>query len=397
MKIVLLSDGFPSKGRPIYIFVEQLVHKLVDKGNEVTVIAFQSITKALVYKEKLLPWVNVHSTNSGNTFNVIRPYTITFGSGRRFLYKCFKFIERIAVHLIIRRTSPEILYGHFWHCADKLKKSAIRYHIPLFVACGEGDNALETLNNNLSGKERKQLIDAVCGVISVSTENMHKCISYKLVSKENIVVLPNCVDSNIFYPGRNDELRSKLGLIPEDFLVIFVGSFIKRKGPDRLCQALDLIASTNLKAVFIGKTMGSDAVEPQYEGIVYKGIVDHSDLPNYLRAADLFVLPTLKEGCSNAIVEALATAIPVVSSDRSFNYDILNPYNSILVQPDDVSAIAQAILEFMYNKDKYRSVKEYLLLEAGSYSLDLRVSKILEFIKKQLKIYNENISNSSHI
>lgn len=397
MKIVLLSDGFPSKGRPIYIFVEQLVHKFVDMGHDVTVVAFQSITKAIVYKEKLLPMMNVYTTHAGNTFNVIRPYTITFGTGREFLYKCFKFIEKIAIDLIIRRNHPEILYGHFWHCADKLKKAALKYNIPLFVACGEGDNALETLNDSLSDLERKQLTDAIYGVISVSTENMHKCISYNLVEKDNIVVLPNCVDSSLFYPGRNHKLRSELGLTNDDFLVIFVGSFTKRKGPDRLSQALKLISSSSLKAVFIGKTMGNDAVEPQYEGIVYKGIVEHNDLPNYLRAADLFVLPTRKEGCSNAIVEALATAIPVVSSDRNFNYDILNPSNSILVQPDDVLSIAKAISEFMNNKDKYYSVKEYLLSDAGSYSLDMRASKILEFIKKQLRIYNENLSNSSHI
>ena len=54
MKIAILADGYPSKGNPQFIFVQQLVNALVDLGNEIFVIAPQSLTHALIRGEKIL-------------------------------------------------------------------------------------------------------------------------------------------------------------------------------------------------------------------------------------------------------------------------------------------------------------------------------------------------------
>ncbi len=67
-------------------------------------------------------------------------------------------------------------------------------------------------------------------------------------------------------------------------------------------------------------------------------------IPNYICASDVFVLPTTAEGCCNAIIEAMGCGLPIVSSDRAFNYDILNEENSILVDPESVDEIDNAII-----------------------------------------------------
>lgn len=63
----------------------------------------------------------------------------------------------------------------------------------------------------------------------------------------------------------------------------------------------------------------------------------------YLNAADFFVLPTLAEGCCNAIIEALACGLPVISSNLPFNDDILDENNSIKINPMDIQALRESM------------------------------------------------------
>lgn len=386
MKIALLTPDFPSKGNPTFVFVQQLVFALVDQGQEVTVIAPQSLTHMLLRGGKLLPKFSIGITQNANRFNIYRPYDITFGSRFASLTKLTNCIFNKQLVSILQKENPDILYGHFWHTAYRLKNYALQNSIPLFVACGEGDNALEQLAESLSRKNKRELVQVVKGVISVSSENKCKCVAFGLAKEEDVVVLPNCVDDSLFHPADSSELRSKLGVTDNDLFVLFVGGFITRKGPDRLSQAIDRINDPRVKVAFIGKPMAGDSIMPSCKGIVYQGPLDHDLLPAYFNAADVFVLPTQKEGCSNAIVEALACGVPVISADRPFNADILNEHNSIMMDPDNVDEIVTAITTLLNNKDILETKRKYTREHASGYSIVGRANKIVEFIK--LKINN---------
>jgi glycosyltransferase involved in cell wall biosynthesis len=140
------------------------------------------------------------------------------------------------------------------------------------------------------------------------------------------------------------------------------------------------MSDPKIKTCFIGR--GEPIADRDY--MFYKGTVSHDELPVYLNAADVFVLPTLREGCCNAIVEALACGLPVISSDRSFNYDILDETNSILVDPDDVNQIAKAIKLLSEDKNKRDILAKGALDKAMSLSIDQRASNILNFILGKL-------------
>ena len=96
------------------------------------------------------------------------------------------------------------------------------------------------------------------------------------------------------------------------------------------------------------------------------------------------MLPTLKEGCCNAIVEALACGIPVISSDRPFNDDILDENNSIRVNPENVDAIAAAINKLVRDKACYVSLKKNAMDNSGEHSIVERAKAIIEFINRQV-------------
>lgn len=87
----------------------------------------------------------------------------------------------------------------------------------------------------------------------------------------------------------------------------------------------------------------------------------HSEIPKYMSAADVFVLPSLSEGLGMVILEALATGIPVVASRVGGIPDVLiDEYNGLLVEPRDTEGLAEAIVRIL-SDDKLRK----RLIEGG--------------------------------
>lgn len=381
MNICISTDNYPSEGKAVNVFVEQLVCALVDLGVEINVIAPQSITKVFFQHEKLLPKVKDYVTKKGNRYKVFRPYKMSFGNGHKSLYKLVGSFNAKRFNLCLSRIHPDVCYGHFMHCGLKMLDYASREGLPLFVACGEGDNALENTLESLPQKRFDLLKQTLRGVVSVSTENKRKCLHYGVAPEENITVLPNCVDTSIFHEHDREQVRAEMKIGPEDFVVVFVGGFIPRKGPDRVAKAITKLNDDHIKVMFIGKPFSGYDYDFDCSGIIYKGTANHDDLPKLLNCADIFVLPTQKEGCCNAIVEALACGLPVVSSDGPFNDDILDEDNSIRLDPMDIDGIAKAIAYLRDNRDARQKMRECSLARHEWYSIEDRAKKIKSFIE----------------
>ena len=281
----------------------------------------------------------------------------------------------------LKKIKADVIYAHFWENALPVYEYCSCKDIPLFVACGEGNN--DFIYTSFPDKKRQHLSETVTGVISVSTENKRKSIIKNLAKEDKIIVIPNCVDTDIFFPNRNESLKSSLGISKDDFVVCFVGSFIERKGSKRLSEAIKLLNDKSIKTIFIGQPQEGDVAIPDCEGIVFIGKKDHSEIPKLLNCSDVFVLPTLNEGCCNAIVEALACGIPVISSSESFNDDILNNRNSIRIDSSNVSEIANAISKMRLNKSIRAKLEEYVM-KNNPYSLDTRAERIIEFMQTQI-------------
>ena len=110
----------------------------------------------------------------------------------------------------------------------------------------------------------------------------------------------------------------------------------------------------------------------------------HDDVPLYLNAADIFVLPTLQEGCCNAVIEAMACGLPVVSSNLPFNWDVLNRDNSIMVDPLNVEEIKQAIIKLRDNLQLRTSMNRAAIEKAKELTIQERAKKIITFIQERM-------------
>lgn len=376
MKICVCSPSFPTSKTIDFVFVDQLCRAFADLGHQVTVIAPQSLTKCLM---RHIPIVRRHSfyrTSQGNVIELFRPYTITFGkSGVSFLRFGYSDAIRRAFNRI--KTKPDVCYGHFWQCIFALFPIANTINIPLCGASGEEDVAHYV---HASQEYKTRLCQYLSGVVSVSTKNQTECLSLGLVVPEKSVIIPNAIDQSLFRKLDKTVCRQKLGVGLGDFVIVFVGQFIPRKGTMRLNEALKNINDPKLKAVFIG----AGPENPDYDQIIHKGSVSHDDMPVWLNSADVFVLPTENEGCCNAIVEAMACGLPVISTDAPFNYDILNENNSIMVDCHDINAIVTAINKLKNDIALTQRLSAGALATAEGLSITKRADKIIEFMQKQI-------------
>lgn len=386
MNIVIVSDDFPEKGHQSYIFVEQLVVALCDLNVGVSVIAPQSLTKCLLRGRKRLPRYKKIQTKAGGFYEVYRPFYVSAGSSGLLRQLYFTNLRK-AVERSIRKIGIEkidVLYGHFWHNANTLVNYSMKYSKPLFIACGEGDNAIDELLDAINPTEKKNLIESVKGVISVSSENKRRVVQYGLAAEQSIGVFPNSVDQSLFYRKNKLELRKQYGIKDTDFVVCFVGGFIERKGSNRVSDAITQLDDSSIKTFFIGKPLSYDDCTPNCPGILEMGPRPHELLPDYLNASDVFVLPTLNEGCSNAIVEALCCGLPVISSNGSFNDDILDESNSIRIDPMNVEELKKAIVLLKENTSIREKLARGALEKGKMLSIDSRAKHILGFINSRI-------------
>lgn len=193
--ITVVTSNYPAHGHAANVFVQQLVHAMIDQGVIVNVVAYQSIVHSIIHKEKLLPLHSKGVTDNGIEYNIYRPYT--FSTGNRD-FKFVKWINKKIIQHKVASIKSDILYCHFWGSALHIYEYALDKKTPMFVACGEGDDALEDMVEKMPKEKLQQLAKACMGVVSVSSENKRKCIKYNLAKENNIDVFPNCVNTTVF-------------------------------------------------------------------------------------------------------------------------------------------------------------------------------------------------------
>ncbi len=167
-------------------------------------------------------------------------------------------------------------------------------------------------------------------------------------------VIPSGVDTDLFRPrpeGRT-AARARLGLTATHPVVGTVGRLETRKGTAVLLEAAARLVKKelpDLRVVVVGDGPLRDelrALAAQL-GIGDRVLMlgDRSDVPDVLAALDVFVLPSRTEGMSNALLEAMAAALPVVATAVGGNPEVVSTETTgVLVPPDDMMSLADAIL-----------------------------------------------------
>jgi glycosyltransferase involved in cell wall biosynthesis len=148
------------------------------------------------------------------------------------------------------------------------------------------------------------------------------------------------------------ELKRSFGLGPQAFLFCFVGRLNKDKGISELVEAFNtlpaaahllLIGGVDASAPVDAATMAAVKSSPRIHSM---GFLD--DIRPALRAADLLVLPSYREGFPNVVLQAGAMALPVIATDINGCNEVIEPgFNGWLVPPRDSRALEGAMRQAM--------------------------------------------------
>ncbi len=377
--ICVITKGYPYKTDPTYAFVQQLVDAWARSGIKCYVISPQSVTKSLVRKKNIRPTFWSYKID-GQIVEVYQPKYISLSRTKKqwlgeivFQGYCVA-VERIFNRFI--KGKVDCVYGHFWYsgiCAGRLAR---KYGLCAFVASGE---STIDIGDFISIKKHKMEVNHINGVICVSGKNKVESVELGLTSENKCCVIPNAVNTRLFNKINKQEARRLLGFDTDAFIVSFVGHFDERKGILRVSDALNKLEG--VKCILVGK----GPLKPRCKGILFSGQVEHDQLPYYLCASDVFVLPTLAEGCCNAIVEALACGVPVISSNLLFNDEILSSEYSIRIDPNNIDDIANAISYLKENRKVLESMALYAFKKGSKLDIDSRAKTIVEFIEKNVE------------
>lgn len=230
-------------------------------------------------------------------------------------------------------------------------------------------------------------------VTCISKQCKEEIIHHYQLSPDDIEVIHNGVDINTFTPQSRiryrDAVRSRYGISPDEFLLLFVGSGFKRKGLKHVVDALAMIdKSRKLKLLIVGK---GNIHEYQrlaeekgvYARLIFAGVC--KDIQEIYAGGDIFVFPSEYDAFGTACLEAMASGLPVIASKTSGVSEIVTHGKDgfVINHPIDAGEMAQYI-KLLLEKEKREHMGSAARQKAEMYSFEANVEKTLEIYRKVL-------------
>ena len=228
------------------------------------------------------------------------------------------------------------------------------------------------------------------GVVTI-TQGLKNYYAASGIAVEKILVAPDAVDLDKF----KFKIREELGLPLEAKIIMYTGHLYEWKGARTLLNTArnSKVQMPNVKFVFVGGTeedirkfrrLTGDA-----DNIMILGHKSHAEIPKYLAAADVLVLPNSgKEDISRIytspmkLFEYMASGRPIVASDLPSLREILNERNAVLVRADDEAALAAGIEKLLGDTVAGERLARQALADVQNHTWENRVARIIAFLRK---------------
>lgn len=205
------------------------------------------------------------------------------------------------------------------------------------------------------------------------------------ISSNKITVIPNGIDISQYADTSCSKSLSRDLRIPDDHIVITcVANLTENKGHQYLLRSFEKIYTQYSKVVLLLAGDGGERkrlirqIEKYSSRQNIKFLGCRADIPNILALTDIFVLSTLFEGMSNALIEAMAARKAIITTDLPENRELLRHEESaLLVAPRNVKAIVESVLVLIHDPvcRKRLALAAYITAQRN-FSIDTTVHKL---------------------
>jgi teichuronic acid biosynthesis glycosyltransferase TuaC len=223
-------------------------------------------------------------------------------------------------------------------------------------------------------------------VIVVSSSLKRALVQDHGIEAEKVTIIPNGVDVNTFAPMPSAEARARLGLHAEGSKLLYVGAIAQSKGLAYLLRAVHRLRHTSawpVELILVGEGEYERAARALARGLeiadaaTFAGQRPNDEIPLWINASDVLVLPSLSEGFGVVLAEAMACGKPVVATTCGGPEDIVTPQAGILVPPADDAALSEALLEVLADGEHFhpQTIRQHAV---ETYGYDRVASRILQ-------------------
>lgn len=299
-------------------------------------------------------------------------------------WRIFKVLRDIQPHIVHTRNLPAL---------DALLP-AFAAGVRIRIHGEHGRNVDDPLGKNAKHRLLRRLhAPLVSRFIALSNETRDYLIDGVGVRADRIDQIYNGVDVTRFTPASDRVAARRDAGVPfaaDDFVFGFVGRLDPVKNPMLLIDAFtDLLANATSsgrqpKLAIIGDGPMFDDLS---RAIAEKGIDKQcwlagarNDIPEIMRGFDVFVLPSLVEGVSNTILEAMASGVPVVATNVGGNAELIDvPYCGYVVESESSDAISRSMSKYLEDRSLCLKHAEHARGRAvARFSLDAMIDSYRE-------------------
>lgn len=355
-----------------------LSKKLIEKGHKVFVCTQR-------YKKDLKSFEVIENVPVYRLFDSGVPVISSFVfmlSSFCFLLKHREVFDVIHVHLASSPALTALLFGRMFR-----KKVLIKF------AGARATGDIETSKKKILGRLKLFILKKYApGFICPSGEVRDEMLRQGFW-QEKINLIPNGVDIERFSPALPEEkLKLKKELLPDanSFYVIYTGRLEEGKGLECLLDAWDTVASANKNAILV--VVGEGRLKQKLVKVCKEKKIEKevlfigrvNNVEKYLKACDLFVLPSFGEGLSNALLEAMSCGLLVLASDIGGNREaVISGHNGFLFTSGDANQLAEKINLIIKRYKEFSEIsKNARATVEKNYSFEIITSKYEELYKK---------------
>ena len=280
--------------------------------------------------------------------------------------KHFKAVEKTIKNDSI---NFDLIHSHFtWSAGYVGAKLKEKYNVPFIVTAHGYDIYDLPFRDEEWGEKIEYVLNAADYIITVSNSNL-ECIK-NLNVKTPVKVIPNGFNNDMFYPVDSNECRKTLRLPLDKKIVLTVGNLKEIKGHKYLIEAMKDVVKQKKDTLCIivgaGKLknkLGKQVKKWRLENHVkLVGGRPHDEIPIWMNACDMFVLPSLNEGNPTVMFECLGCGKPFIGTTVGGEPEIITSDNyGLLREPANPKALAEKILSALdkeWDREKIRKYAE---------------------------------------